>query len=184
MIFARFAAAPVRVLWALAIVTAGALPLTVSSYAQDAAVTITDVAPGSLTPEQIETDRAAWQKSDCASCHGWSGNGHDTGPVPPGPSLRATELEFVDIREVIQCGRPGTNMPSHDRLAYTDDRCYGMTSADVGADKPVKGLPLKPAELDAIASYVAGYLKGRTDITKDECEGYYGVGTAACSAYK
>src|SRR3569623_2711105 len=74
------------------------------------------VTPGSLTPDQITADRAVWKKADCTNCHGWSGNGHDTGPVPPGPSLRALELDYDSVREVVQCGRPGTNMPSHDRL--------------------------------------------------------------------
>jgi hypothetical protein len=139
------------------------------------------VAP--LTAEQITADRAVWKKADCTNCHGWSGNGHDTGPVPPGPSLRDTQLDLASIREVAQCGRPGTNMPSHDRLAYTDNRCYGMTSADVGHSKPQKGVPLRPEELDAVAAYVFGYLKGRGPTDKAECEDYYGAGNAVCSNY-
>ena len=166
--------------------TGGGLAQDASSSASAPASTeaTTKVTPGSLTPDQIAADRAIWKKGDCSNCHGWSGNGHDTGPVPPGPSLRAIEFDFDSVREVVQCGRPGTNMPSHDRLAYTDKRCYGMTSADVGKQKPQKGTPLKPEELDAVAAYVVGYLEGKGDVTKAECEEYYGAGNAVCNNYQ
>jgi len=171
---------------ALLLATGGARAQDASSSAASSAeaAPAAKVTPGSLTAEQITADRAIWKKADCTNCHGWSGNGRDTGPVPPGPSLRAIELDYDSVREVVQCGRPGTNMPSHDRLAYTDKRCYGMTSADVGKQKPQKGLPLKPEELDAVAAYVVGYLEGKGDVTKAECEEYYGAGNAVCNNYQ
>lgn len=137
-----------------------------------------------LTPEQVTEYRAAWKDSDCTSCHGWSGNGKDTGPVPPGPSLRVTQLDYDTIHTVIQCGLPGTRMPFHDRQAYIDDRCYGMKSADMGDTKPPKGKSMKADEIDAVAAYVAGYLAGKPDTTNAECVEYFGSATAACSSYK
>jgi mono/diheme cytochrome c family protein len=136
-----------------------------------------------LTPEHIIAGRAAWKDSDCSSCHGWSGNGKDTGPVPPGPSLRLTQLDYDTIHTVIQCGLPGTRMAFHDRQAYVDDRCYGMKSADMGDTKPPKGMSMKAKEIDAVAAYVVGYLQNRGDTTKAECVEYFGRETAACASY-
>lgn len=136
-----------------------------------------------LSPEQVAVGRAAWKKSDCSNCHGWSGNGHDTGPIPPGPSLRETQLDYDSLHQIIQCGVPGTRMPYHDRSAYVDDRCYGMKSADIGSNKPPKGQTMKAEEIDAIAAYVAGFLRGKGDITLAECTDYHGSGAASCAAY-
>ncbi|HVW91614.1 MAG TPA: c-type cytochrome [Devosia sp.] len=160
------------------------LPSAQLAWAQDAAAPAAKtVAPGSLTPDQVKADQAVWKSADCASCHGWSGNGKDTGPIPPGPSLRETQLEYTDIRETIACGRPGTSMPSHDRLAWSVHACYGMKAADVGHQKPQKGIALTDDKIDAIAEYVAGYLKGRGPTSKAECEAYYSPGDAKCSSY-
>jgi hypothetical protein len=162
-----------------------ATPALAQAAANGADPALAEVSPEHpLTPEQVTQFREVWKKADCTNCHGWSGNGHDTGPVPPGPSLRDLSYDFATIREVAQCGRPGTNMPSHDRLAYTDDRCYGMTSADVGKDKPQKGIALKPAELDAIAAYVTGYLEQKGPVTKAECEEYFGGTNPNCGSYQ
>ncbi len=144
----------------------------------------TDPSPTNpLSAEQIKADRVIWAKADCSNCHGWSGNGHDTGPIPPGPSLRELQLDYASIHQIIQCGIPSTRMPSHDRLAYVDDRCYGQKSADLGKAKPQKGTPLQPAEIDAVAAYVAGYLEGKPATSKAECEEYFGAGSAACGNY-
>ncbi len=100
--------------------------------------------PVALTPTgALAEDRVAWgqkiwqDKAGCNYCHGWAGDGvggfHHPGHAP---SLRATELTRDQIRETIQCGRPGTSMPHFDRFAYTDKRCYDMTAADLGDQKP------------------------------------------------
>ncbi len=147
----------------------------------------TSAAPSPDSPisgDQLAAAQAAWKAADCSSCHGWSGNGHDTGPVPPGPSLRELELDYATIHTIIQCGVPSTRMPFHDRLAYTDTRCYDMTTADMGDTKPPKGQSMKPEAIDAVAAYVAGYLEGKDPTTKAECVAYYGSETAACSSYQ
>lgn len=179
-----------RILFTLLLAGASLL-LGTAAFAQDTSSAPADTATAAvpspdnpLTPEQITTSRAAWKDSDCSSCHGWSGNGKDTGPVPPGPSLRITQLDYDTIHAVIQCGLPSTRMPFHDRLAYTDDRCYGMKSADMGDTKPPKGVSMKAAEIDAVAAYVAGFLAGKPDTTKAECVEYFGSETAACNSYQ
>jgi mono/diheme cytochrome c family protein len=156
----------------------------VSAAASDAQPASTDPSPTNpLSADLVTADREVWKKADCSNCHGWSGNGHDTGPVPPGPSLRDTQLDYASIHQIVQCGIPSTRMPSHDRLAYVDDRCYGQKSADLGKAKPQKGTPLQPAEIDAIAAYVAGFLQGKPATTKAECEEYFGAGSPACGNY-
>ncbi|MCP8939613.1 cytochrome c [Alsobacter sp. SYSU M60028] len=135
------------------------------------------------SPEQVTRGLAVWKKSDCANCHGWAGHGRETEPVPPAPSLRQTSLDQAQIREVAQCGRPSTTMPSHDRLAYTDERCYGMNREAVGKLKPPQGNSLQPADLDDVAAYVAVAIKGKGTVTKGECEAYHGAGAATCKYY-
>jgi len=183
--------APRLILATLLLIGAG-LPLAGTAWSQDstppaeAADTTTVAFPSPdnpLSPEQVVTSRAAWKDTDCASCHGWSANGKDTGPVAPGPSLRETQLDYETIHTIIQCGLPSTRMAFHDRSAYVDDRCYGMKSADMGDTKPPKGDTMKPEEIDAVAAYVAGYLQNRGDVTKAECVEYYGKETAACASY-
>jgi cytochrome c553 len=139
--------------------------------------------PDAVSSETVMRGRAVWKKSDCASCHGWAGHGRETEPIPPAPSLRQTELEADQIREVAQCGRPSTTMPSHDRLAYTDTRCYGMTREVIGKQRPPIGNALQPAELDDLAAYISTDIKGKGTVTRAECEIYNGQGAAVCSYY-
>jgi mono/diheme cytochrome c family protein len=174
----RSGAAFVAVVLISALVLTGLLAVGQDSRAQEAVTVPTD-----FTPQQIEIGRAVWKNAGCAGCHGWAGHGAETEPVPPAPSLRVTQLDYASIHETIQCGRPGTNMPYHDRLAYTDRRCYGSTSADLGRDKPQPGTPLRPKEIDDLAVYVAGYLKGRGKVTKAECEVDFGPGSGECKFY-
>ncbi len=139
--------------------------------------------PVTITPEAVASGLAVWKKSDCASCHGWAGHGRETEPVPPAPSLRETALDADQIREVAQCGRPETTMPSHDRLAYTDERCYGLNRQAIGKMRPPIGNPLQPAELDDLAAYISASIKGKGTVTRAECEVYNGAGAAVCNYY-
>lgn len=154
--------------------------VTAATLAAAAPALAADAPP---TPEQIARGLAVWKKSDCTSCHGWAGHGRETEPVPPAPSIRQTSLEQAQIREVAQCGRPATTMPSHDRLAYTDDRCYGMTREAVGKLRPPAGNALRAEELDDLAAYVATNIKGKGTVTKAECEVYNGGPAANCGYY-
>ena len=67
-------------------------------------------------------------------------------------SLRVTQLTREQVAEVIKCGRPATNMPYHDRFAYTDKRCYGMDRAMVAGDIPpgANNEYLSPRDVDAV----------------------------------
>ncbi len=163
--------------------------------ATPAADTTTPAAPAApaSAPATDEVDQAlvlaglqVWKDSGCRGCHGWAANGEREGPNPGGPSLRATNLDMDTIRLTIACGRPGTPMPYFWRDAYrgpsTD--CYGMTGAQLGANTPNRGPSrLNDADLDALAYYIANYIKGLGEITFEQCELFWGVGNARCTSY-
>jgi mono/diheme cytochrome c family protein len=131
--------------------------------------------------------RRIWTaKAGCPDCHGWAGDGFSSAFHAEGaaPSLRKTQLTRDQIRETIQCGRPGTPMPHFDRFAYTDKRCYGLTAEDLGDRVPNRAPnTLQPYEIDALADYVATAIKGVGPVTKAECVDYFGTGLARCDSY-
>ena len=98
------------------------------------------VATSAAAQDVADGERIWKTKAGCPQCHGWAGDGFPSGFHSEGnaPSLRETQLTRDQIRETIQCGRPGTPMPHFDRFAYTDKRCYGMTAADLGDLEPIR----------------------------------------------
>src|SRR5438270_12048067 len=73
-------------------------------------------------------------KAQCAFCHGWAADGAGEPQSNGGAAnLRQSHLNREQLVEVILCGRPGTPMPHFDEDAYRDERCYGVTEAQVGA---------------------------------------------------
>lgn len=134
-------------------------------------------------PEIVARGLAVFRdKVDCASCHGWSGNGVPDDPRQPvGANLRATMMTREQLVMIIRCGIPGTGMPYFDRLAYSDGRCYGLTPAQLGANMPqASEVMLINRELEALATYIESELKGRSQFTLEECEAYHGVGAEFC----
>lgn len=125
-------------------------------------------------------------KADCAYCHGWSGNGVGDPRSEKGANLRATALDREQILEVARCGRPATGMPHHDRLAYTDKRCYGMTADEIGkAVPPEAAVPLAARELQAVTDYIMAKIKGlTTEPLYAECTEFFAAGVPQCDAFK
>jgi mono/diheme cytochrome c family protein len=125
------------------------------------------------------------QKAGCGYCHGWAGDGQgDPRSEGGAPSLRISELSLEQVTEVIQCGRPGTGMPHHDRFAYTDKRCYDATADDLGAMKPARSdQTLQKAEILAIADYVKAKIIGRGPVTREQCIEFFGQETNECLRY-
>jgi Cytochrome C oxidase, cbb3-type, subunit III len=165
----RFPASPIAALMGVAVTMTAFLAAMPAPLAQD-------VARG----QKIWTAKAG-----CPECHGWAGDGvgafHSEGRAP---ALRETELTRDQIRETIQCGRPGTPMPHFDRFAYTDKRCYGLTADDLGDLKPNRApTTLQPDEVDALADYVAAKLKGGGRVTRAQCLEYFGGAGSRCSNY-
>jgi hypothetical protein len=100
------------------------------------------IAAAWLSPAAADDDfaygrRLFLDKAECSFCHGWAGDGSGH-PKSPGraANLRKSQLGRDALVTVILCGIPGTAMPHFDELAYTDQRCYGMTEAELGARTP------------------------------------------------
>ena len=141
--------------------------------------------PAPLAQDVTRGQKIWTAKAGCPECHGWAGDGvgafHSEGRAP---ALRETELTRDQIRQTIQCGRPGTPMPHFDRFAYTDKRCFGMTADDLGDDKPNRApTTLQPDEIDALADYVATKLKGVGRVTRAQCFEYFGSAGSRCNNY-
>ena len=144
-----------------------------------------EVASAALAQDLANGQRIWTNKAGCPQCHGWAGDGLASGFHNQGaPSLRDTQLDRDQIRETIQCGRPGTQMPHFDRFAYTDKRCYGMTAEDLGDLEAIRAATtLQSYEIDAVADYVATKIKGAGPVTRAQCVEFFGEGAAECDKY-
>src|SRR6185295_6475567 len=79
------------------------------------------------TAQEIDAGKRVWgNTAQCTSCHGWAGNGAPEGPgYPAGANLRNSMLDRAQMKEFIQCGKPGTEMPSFARAAWGTLKCFG-----------------------------------------------------------
>lgn len=190
---------------AFAAVVTASLPLGTAAFAADTALPIivaqapaepaaapeaaavgaeTETAGLTLTADELETAFRAYRGSDCAGCHGWAGNGDKIGENPKGPSLRGMSYDTAALVEIIQCGRPGTLMPSHRRHAYSgENACFGMSEADLGNQLPPVGKTATEDQATAIAQYIQSEFYGRPDTPSlEECQKYYGK-KPLCNGY-
>ncbi len=141
---------------------------------------------GLATPaaaQSVKMGRDIWySQADCTDCHGWAGNGVPDEPrSSPGANLRETALTPEQIAEVILCGRPATSMRAYDRRAYTDDRCYGMTRADLGRDTPQRGaVTLVKRHADALALFITETFKDEGEVTLEVCIELMGADSIRC----
>jgi hypothetical protein len=121
-------------------------------------------------------------KINCPQCHGWAGDGQNEDPrAPKGPSLRETALDEDALKEVIKCGLIGTAMPHFDRLAYTDTRCYGVTAADIGNDKPPQGAQtLILREINGLVDYLLANVIGAGEPTREQCIAFFEEVASRC----
>jgi mono/diheme cytochrome c family protein len=125
-------------------------------------------------------------KAQCSYCHGWAADGAGEPQSNGGAAnIRQSFLNRDQLIEVIMCGRPGTPMPHYDDLAYTDKRCYGVTEAELGAQRPSPppSTTLQKREVEAIADYLLAKVIGRGAVTREECEEMFGPGARSCGQY-
>src|SRR4051794_8705168 len=125
-------------------------------------------------------------KAQCSFCHGWAADGAGEPQSNGGAAnLRQSFLNRDQLIEVIMCGRPGTPMPHYDELAYTDKRCYGVTEAELGAQRPSPPptTTLQKREIEAVADYLLAKVINRGPITQEECEERFGQGARSCGQY-
>jgi cytochrome c5 len=136
-------------------------------------------------PQLVKLGAQIWKtKATCRNCHGALGNGvGDIPQEPQGANFRVTILTPEQFEETIQCGRPATAMPHFDPKAYTDDRCFGLTAADLGDEKPPSGGTLSPRERQAITQFVFANYVGKPAPTFEECVAFWGEAASTCTRY-
>jgi len=144
-------------------------------------------AQATLSPEEARTLEFGKEiykvKANCQFCHKWDASG-DTGYGGIALSLRKTKLTPEQVTEVVKCGRPLTGMPYHDRLSYTDKRCYGMTLEELGKDAPPMGEFLASREIDAVVKYLFAKAIAHDAATYEDCVDFWGKDTRECEPMK
>jgi hypothetical protein len=127
------------------------------------------------------------QKGDCQSCHGWAADGRKMdNQMPDGANLRVSKLDRTQLIQIIKCGRPGRSMPAFDRLAYTDDRCNGITKADLQKSKlslPDPAATLQPREIEALADFLEAKVIDKGPMDRAKCIEYWGSDVEVCSEF-
>lgn len=111
--------------------------------------------------------RIYFEKGGCNQCHGTNGDGVGDDAREHGANFRESALDKETMVMIISCGVPGTNMPYFEKFSYTDDRCYGMTAADAGADKPQAPITtfLAKRDISAVADYILETFVGKGPVT-------------------
>lgn len=134
----------------------------------------------------IERGKKVFERvGNCLECHGWDGAGMGRNPrsVGTAPNLRQFQPDPELLRELIACGRPYTMMPFHDRMAYKDDRCYGMTMADFDeGEKPHRGKSVRPNDIENLIAYMLTNVVGKGKTTLAECEAFFKPGHRNCAS--
>ena len=169
------------------IAAAAALAMTVATggaWAQDSA-TDENFDPANY---DIERGKEVYERVGvCLQCHGWDGHGMGRNPrsVGTAPNLREFPADAQILHEIIACGRPYTEMPYHDRLAYSDGRCYGMTIEDFDdGEVPTRGKSIRPDDIDNLVAYMLTDVIGAGDTTFAQCEKFFGAGHRNCIPLK
>jgi mono/diheme cytochrome c family protein len=149
-----------------------------------AGITASAQSPSPEEARLIEFGKEIYKnKANCQFCHKWDASG-DQGYGGVALSLRGSHLTREQFAEVIKCGRPLTGMPYHDRLSYTDKRCYDMTREDLGKDMPAMGEFLQPREIDAVVKYLFARVVGHGPATYEDCVDFWGKDTRQCDPFK
>jgi mono/diheme cytochrome c family protein len=129
----------------------------------------------------IGQGQSVYKKSNCGFCHGWAGDGRGH-PRSPGvaSNLRESTLEKEVMTYIIRCGVPGGVMPYHDRMAYRDDRCIA-DAVNLDANVlPQNGKNISAANLDALVNYLMSAVRGSGEVTFEQCEAFYKLGSRNC----
>jgi mono/diheme cytochrome c family protein len=127
-----------------------------------------------------------FRKANCMGCHKWDGSGGG-GYGGDALSLRATQLNAEQIILTVECGRPGTGMPYHQRGAYDDPArpCYGLGRDEAGQRMPPEPATyLRPNEIEAVVHYVIHNVKGKGSTTLEDCTAFWGDTSRVCDIYR
>lgn len=168
-----------------ALAMAGLLPLVAVTGATALIAGMPTVAAAQEEPRNISRGREIFRdKAQCHWCHGWDGRGSQS-DMGFGPSLRESFLDLEGVIEVVTCGRIGKEMPAHDQKAYEDDRCYGLTKADLNPEEvPTPGLAiLRTNEIEMVAAFLMEWVIQK-ELNLGYCVRYYGEDAAACEEFR
>ena len=125
------------------------------------------------------------QKANCSACHGWAGDGRKMdNQMPDGANLRDRQLDRETLVTTIKCGRPGTQMPAFDRLAYSDGRCFGLKAADLRTRQltmPDPPSTLAPNEVNLIVDFLLAKVVNKGPLDRAKCAEYWGSAVDACN---
>ncbi|MAI02585.1 MAG: cytochrome c [Rickettsiales bacterium TMED254] len=123
-----------------------------------------------------------FKKANCSSCHQWHGDGGGS-YGGAAASIRETGLDKEYLQKIVECGRPGTNMPYFSKQAYKDDRCFGLTFSDFEGEENNRPLParkmLNDRQIKALINFIVDDIKGKP-ITKDYCIRFFGKPSRIC----
>ena len=123
-----------------------------------------------------------FKKANCNSCHQWHGNGGGS-YGGAAASIRETGLDKEGLRLIVECGRPGTNMPFFDKKSYVDDRCFVLKFSDFEGDDKNRPLRAKnylnERQIGAVVDFIINDLQGQK-LSKDYCLKFFGKPTRSC----
>ena len=126
-----------------------------------------------------------FKKANCNSCHQWHGDGGES-YGGAAASIRETGLDKESIQKIVECGRPGTNMPYFSKQAYKDDRCFGLTFSDFEGEEKNRPLParkmLNERQIKALINFIVDDIKGKP-ITKEYCVRFFGKPSRVCEEF-
>ena len=144
------------------------------------------VAPPSTAQDAVLGKQVWLTRVNCRDCHGWAAHGVQDDPqAPKGPNLRISLLSPEEIATTILCGRPATEMPYFSRFSYTDDRCYGLTAADLGNNMPPLGqASLSNRAVNALVALIQSFQEKSEQPTYQECLEFWGEGATLCERYR
>jgi mono/diheme cytochrome c family protein len=101
----------------------------------------------------LATGKHVWNDAACYNCHGQNGQGGHSADFPPGPNLRTSGLDPDTMLQIVECGLPGTKMPSWLKGAYSETACYGNPLGPAPADV-MTSAAYSDADLKALVAYV------------------------------
>ena len=132
----------------------------------------------SQSNEKFKYGLSVYKKASCMGCHSWHGKGGHAAGV----SLRASSLNFDELVEVINCGRPGSGMPYFNKKSYKEETCYDTNINDYVSDnnKPLaSNKPLNKKQILAVAHFIRDNLQGKS-LDKSYCEKFFKKGSKVC----
>lgn len=125
---------------------------------QDASSSAATAAPMS-NADILADGKHIWSDAACSNCHGANAGGGHSADFPAGPSLRTSGLDPQTMLQMVECGIPGTKMPSWLKGAYTETACYGNPLGPAPGDVLTSGAYTEQQLRDLVAYVQTNFMK-------------------------